>query len=114
MGRLSLGHYVVGVGGLAVLRSYFTGDRERANHLIGELTRLVTHPDQPPMSIELDVPELDVEAGYARWAATYDSQPNPLIRLEEPLVRALIDSRAPGDALDAACGTGRHTAYLQA
>ena len=51
-------------------------------------------------------------AGYARWATSYDEAANPLIRVEQPVVRALIDRVSPGRALDAACGTGRHTAYL--
>ena len=58
------------------------------------------------------MPLEDVESGYARWAGTYDSMPNPLIRIEEPLVHGLIDRVRPGVAVDAACGTGRHTRYL--
>src|SRR5260370_42244114 len=34
--------------------------------------------------------------------------------MEEPVVREIIDGLPPGRALDAACGTGRHAAYLAA
>jgi ubiquinone/menaquinone biosynthesis C-methylase UbiE len=50
--------------------------------------------------------------GYARWAPCYDEPVNPLLDLEQPLVREILDSLPLGVALDAACGTGRHTAYL--
>jgi ubiquinone/menaquinone biosynthesis C-methylase UbiE len=65
-------------------------------------------------SMVLDLPELEVSEGYRAWAATYDDLPNPLILLEEPLVRAWIDRSPPRRAVDAACGTGRHTEYLRA
>src|SRR5262249_14405932 len=79
---------------------------------VSELARFVSRPDEPPISLALDVRGEDVLGGYARWAMTYDDTPNPLIRLEEPLVRALIDAVPAGVALDAACGTGRHAHYL--
>ena len=50
--------------------------------------------------------------GYARWAAFYDAPGNQLLDLEQPIVREILDSLPLGVALDAACGTGRHTAYL--
>ena len=65
------------------------------------------------MQAGLDVPELDAHAGYAAWSGRYDELPNPLIQLEEPVVRRLLDEVPPGRALDAACGTGRHAQYLR-
>jgi ubiquinone/menaquinone biosynthesis C-methylase UbiE len=35
-----------------------------------------------------------------------------LISVEEPVVWGLLDGLTPGDALDAACGTGRHARHL--
>src|SRR6185312_8121729 len=35
-----------------------------------------------------------------------------LIDIEEPIVRGILDRLPVGDALDAACGTGRHAAFL--
>jgi SAM-dependent methyltransferase len=59
-----------------------------------------------------DVPIVDVASGYARWSQTYDNPGNPLIHLEQPVVWSILDAVAPGAALDAACGTGRHARRL--
>jgi ubiquinone/menaquinone biosynthesis C-methylase UbiE len=52
-----------------------------------------------------------VEQGYTQWSRTYDG-PNPAIAREEPVVRELLTRIPAGDALDAACGTGRHALLL--
>jgi SAM-dependent methyltransferase len=49
---------------------------------------------------------------YATWAEFYDEPGNQLIDLEQPVVREILDGLPPGIALDAGCGTGRHSAYL--
>jgi SAM-dependent methyltransferase len=85
-----------------------------AERRVSELARFTARPDEPPLSFVLDAPEEGVESGYARWASTYDAGGNWLIELEEPVVHAWIDRLPPGRALDAACGTGRHTAHLHA
>jgi SAM-dependent methyltransferase len=46
------------------------------------------------------------------WSQTYDNPGNPLIRLEQPVVWSILDAVAPGAALDAAFGTGRHARRL--
>ena len=46
------------------------------------------------------------------WAAEYDAPGNPMVMAEEPVVRGLVAGFPMGVALDAACGTGRHAAYL--
>jgi ubiquinone/menaquinone biosynthesis C-methylase UbiE len=47
------------------------------------------------------------------WAANYDRSWNPLLAVEEPVVREAVAAwPAPSRVLDAACGTGRHTALL--
>jgi hypothetical protein len=56
--------------------------------------------------------EAGTEEGYRAWAATYVEPDNPLIGVEKPLVRRILDHIPPGSALDAACGTGRHAEYL--
>ena len=48
------------------------------------------------------------------WSQTYDRPGNGLFDYEEPIVHAIVDPLPPGSALDAACGTGRHSAYLAA
>jgi len=50
--------------------------------------------------------------GYDRSAPFYDEPGNQLLDIEQPVVREILDSLSSGVALDAACGTGRHTAYL--
>jgi ubiquinone/menaquinone biosynthesis C-methylase UbiE len=114
MNRLNIGHYVIGMEGVALLRTWLGGKSERVQNRIRELTQFVTNPQAGPLAVEVEVPEKNCHEGYAAWATTYDSLPNALIRLEEPAVRGLIDQLPPGPALDAACGTGRHTAYLAA
>lgn len=44
----------------------------------------------------------------------YDQEENPLIALEEPVLRGLAGDVAGRDAIDLGCGTGRHTAWLAA
>jgi len=53
-----------------------------------------------------------VQAGYDRWAQVYDHDANPLLALEEPLVRAAIGDPADRHVLDLGCGTGRHAIWL--
>lgn len=55
---------------------------------------------------------LDVRAGYDRWAEVYDSEGNPLVALEEPLVREWIAPRPGLRVVDVGCGTGRHALWL--
>ena len=106
------GHYVLGSEGLALLRGWLTSSESELARRVDEMARFAAAPDAPPMSLSFDVEDLDVGPGYARWSASYDDAPNPLIQMEEPVVRAKIDRAPRGVALDAACGTGRHTAYL--
>src|SRR5262249_43588675 len=110
-GRVNPGHYLVGMQGLALLRSAITGPRDRAEARLADIRRVVTNPASP-LGMEIATPEVDVPSGYARWATTYAAAPNPLIRAEEPVVRSSVDALPPGRALDAACGTGRHAKYL--
>ena len=50
--------------------------------------------------------------GYNGWAASYDDPGNGIFEMEEAIVHPLLDALPPGIAVDAACGTGRHTSYL--
>jgi 2-polyprenyl-3-methyl-5-hydroxy-6-metoxy-1,4-benzoquinol methylase len=103
--------YVLGVHGLAVLRNWARGG-ETAHHAVHKLIEFASHYEPGIERYARDTTESDVRAGYAAWSASYDNPGNPLVAAEEPVVRAMIDSVAPGRALDAACGTGRHTSYL--
>jgi len=53
-----------------------------------------------------------VRAGYDRWAAVYDAEGNPLMALEEPLVRRAVGAVRGRAVLDLGCGTGRHAVWL--
>jgi malonyl-CoA O-methyltransferase len=57
---------------------------------------------------------LSVQEGYARWAATYDREPNPVLTLEERQLRLMLPSVQGKRVLDLACGTGRWLEWLMA
>jgi ubiquinone/menaquinone biosynthesis C-methylase UbiE len=62
-----------------------------------------------------DIPRrVSVAEGYARWAASYDRTPNPLLALEERSLLPLIPNIAGKRVLDLACGTGRWLERLSA
>jgi len=58
------------------------------------------------------VQPISTTEGYGSWAEFYDDAENELIDVEQPIVRKILDGLPRGIALDAACGTGRHGAYL--
>jgi ubiquinone/menaquinone biosynthesis C-methylase UbiE len=53
-----------------------------------------------------------IRSGYDRWASVYDHDGNPLLALEDPVVRAAIGDARGMSVLDLGCGTGRHTTWL--
>jgi malonyl-CoA O-methyltransferase len=53
-----------------------------------------------------------IRSGYDRWASIYDREANPLIALEEPVVREALGDVADLAVLDLGCGTGRHALWL--
>lgn len=61
------------------------------------------------MARRVNVP---VQQGYDAWARVYDSEANPLIVLEEPVVRAWLGDVAGRRIADVGCGTGRHAVWL--
>ena len=50
--------------------------------------------------------------GYDRWAEVYDEDLNPLVMLEEPLVRSWVAAPRGLRVADVGCGTGRHALWL--
>lgn len=108
------GHYVLGICGIALLRCAATRRFDRVPALAASIREVAAALDRPPYDGPHALPRSSVSAGYAAWASTYDDIANASIALEEPLVRRLLDELPPGPALDAACGTGRHAAYLHA
>jgi ubiquinone/menaquinone biosynthesis C-methylase UbiE len=96
------------LAGIALARNWLVGDRETVEMIEAEIRRLAA----TPANGWSDVPERTVAEGYPEWAPGYDEPSNPVVRLEESVVPALLAESPPGRALDAACGTGRHTARL--
>ena len=103
----TLDELMVGVEGLALLRSLYTGSADARAARLAE-TRTILNG--PPTTEHLGV-ELDLTDGYARWAPTYD-RPLRLFGIEEPPLRRVLDALPAGEVLDAACGTGRWASYL--
>ena len=106
---LRAGQYFLGVQGLAMLRSMTTPSAAAAR--CEEARQIASAFDEFPNSLEIPLVEHDTEDGYTAWAPVYDG-PNPAIDGEQPVVHAILESLPIGDALDAACGTGRHAVKL--
>jgi SAM-dependent methyltransferase len=105
--------FLLGLEGVALLRA-FAGDgfdRGFTDARIAEIRALLQDP-APEVGDGTEATELSTADGYRVWSATYEQPGNPLIDVEQPLVRQILDRIPPGSALDAACGTGRHAGYL--
>jgi SAM-dependent methyltransferase len=100
---------LVAIEGLALHRHLYDGSDEAAARRLGEVRRILG--DEAFVSSEATV-ELDPRVGYRAWSETYDEPGNPIIAVEEPVVRSILDRLPIGRALDAACGTGRHARHL--
>ena len=105
------GEFILGFEGLAILRNWMT-DPKTVKARAREIIELVGRMDEYPWSNPVVGVERSVSEGYGESAATYDEGKNPLMLAEGDVVRGLIRKHAPGRALDAACGTGRHAAYM--
>jgi SAM-dependent methyltransferase len=107
----TLGEYAIGVAGLALMRLGFTGDAAGRAACTDAIRDLLGRLDRDTGLRAPVGTEHDLRAGYQEWSATYD-QPLRLFPIEEPPMRALIETLPPGTVLDAACGTGRYAAIL--
>ncbi len=103
--------YLLGLEGIALLRA-FAGeyDRDFTMARLAEVRALLDAVDELGDGTRVD--PISTTEGYRSWAEFYDEPGNQLIDLEQPIVREILDGLPPGVALDAACGTGRHSAYL--
>ena len=103
--------YLIGLEGVALLRS-FGGeyDREFVKARLAEVRDLLARADEFGDGVE--IPTMPTAEGYTDWAPVYDAATNLMIAVEEPVIRSLLDDLPVGVALDAACGTARHGAYL--
>lgn len=109
----TLGDFILGFEGLGIMRSW-TVDPEGVKARVRGIVEMAGRLDEEPWSSPVVVGEKAVADGYAEWAAVYDAPGNPVVLAEEPVVREMVARHPAGDALDAACGTGRHAAHLAA
>jgi ubiquinone/menaquinone biosynthesis C-methylase UbiE len=102
--------FLLGLEGIALMRA-FNGDydEEFTRARIAEIRALLDSADQFGEGVETG--PVTTAEGYAAWSRAYDG-PNDLIDSEQPVMRRILDELPAGTALDAACGTGRHAAYL--
>lgn len=107
----TLGEYLIGVAGLALMRLAFTGDAADRAARTEEIRDILSELDHGTRFRVPVAKEYDLRTGYQEWSATYD-QPLRLFPIEEPPMRALIETLPPGTVLDAACGTGRYSTVL--
>ncbi|MGW4130909.1 class I SAM-dependent methyltransferase [Amycolatopsis japonica] len=111
--RARIRELMLGVEGLALLRSAIDGDDDFIAARVNEISK-IADPVTAATPPEESLTELDVARGYQVWSENYDSLPNFILAAEQPVVDGLLADRPSGLALDAACGTGRHTARLLA
>lgn len=109
--QATFGDFVLGLEGLAILRSWMSNP-STVTARTRKIVEMASKKEETPWANPMAASELTVNAGYAEWAATYDDSNNPMFLAEGPVVQSLLASYPVGAALDAACGTGRHAAYL--
>jgi SAM-dependent methyltransferase len=104
--------YLLGLEGIALLRAWGGDfDKDFVDARLAEVRALV---ENEPLASHpgVHLSRGDVETGYRQWAASYDEPRNPLFDIEEPVMHEILDTVPAGRAIDAACGTGRYSAYL--
>ena len=109
-GEARVRELMMGIEGLALLRNAIDGDEKFLTARVAEMREIID--SAVGVGEGETLAELDAATGYSAWASTYDSKPNFILAVEEPVVEDLLARIPPGAALDAACGTGRHTGRL--
>jgi SAM-dependent methyltransferase len=107
--------YLLGIEGAALLRGIRDGtaDREFVVARLAEIRALLADAELVgAVGIDAELGGMSVNDVYRDWAPVYDEPGNQLIDLEQPVVHRILGGLPAGDALDAGCGTGRHTAEL--
>ncbi|MET7477518.1 class I SAM-dependent methyltransferase [Streptomyces sp. NPDC005648] len=107
--------YLLGVQGAALLRGLREGGGDQAfvEARITEIRALLRTPALAQAeAVTAEPGTISAADVYQDWAPHYDAPGNEMIDVEQPVVRRILDGLPVGTALDAACGTGRHTAHL--
>jgi SAM-dependent methyltransferase len=107
--------WLLGLEGVALLRAH-AGDAEFDEAFVqarlAEVRAMLAADAADRLGPAVEFADIATLDGYRIWSDQYDTEANPLIAVEQPLVRAILETIPAGRALDAACGTGRHTAFL--
>lgn len=104
--------YLLGLEGIALMRAWVGDfDKDFVDRRFAEVRRLLA-TEAIAGHDGVMVNRGDTLTGYRQWAATYDAPRNSLFDCDEPVMHQIIDALPAGDALDAACGTGRYAEYL--
>ncbi len=109
--QFTFGQFILGLEGLAILRSSLL-DAPTVKMSAEKIAEIALQLNESPWSNPVEAVERTVTDGYGEWAPSYDQTSSPPILAEEPVVHSLLAKYPLGTALDAACGTGRHSAYL--
>ncbi|WP_156222226.1 class I SAM-dependent methyltransferase [Actinomadura litoris] len=103
--------YLLGIEGAALLRAFTgEGDRRFVEERLAEVRRLLD--DESLADLGTEVRRVGTVEGYGVWAGTYDDPGNAAFDIDRPVVAEILGGLAPGEALDAACGTGRYARDL--
>lgn len=104
---------LLGYEGLALHRAY-AGEFDAAfvETRLAEVRAILAAWDRGELGQSDQVGEIDTVTGYRLWSKTYDQPGNPLIAVDEPIVRRILANLPTAHALDVACGTGRYAALL--
>lgn len=109
-----IGAWLLGLEGAALLRAQAEGSTAaEVEARFAEIGGILDAIGSGELALAWETEPIASVDGYALWAAGYDG-PNPLVDVEQAVVHDLVAGLglAPGLALDAACGTGRHSRFL--
>jgi ubiquinone/menaquinone biosynthesis C-methylase UbiE len=102
--------YFTAVAGMAAMRHCLT-EPSAVRARLDDVRAVVDRLEEFPNNLVVPLVEYEVLRGYDAWAPRYD-EPNPAVEADKTEVRHLLADVTGRVALDAACGTGRHSAYL--
>jgi SAM-dependent methyltransferase len=104
--------YLLGLEGIALLDAW-AGDHDRGftDARLAEIRRLLDDKELRDRGVLAQW--VSTVTAYEQQSAGYDAHAGGgLFAIDEPVVAECLTGRAPGVALDAACGTGRFAEFL--